>query len=159
MNKSAQKKTHYFGTENTNPEKVWKKLIRNTSKAIEDFKLIEEGDRIMVCMSGGKDSYVMLDVLKHLKSKAPIHFELVPVHLNQGHPGFQVQILEKYLEKQNLEFHIINENTYKIVKEKLKPGQTTCSLCSRLRRGILYTWAQKLGLNKIALGHNALGSC
>jgi len=135
-------------------KKVEHKIIRQVGKAIEDFSLIEDGDRIMVGMSGGKDSYLLLDVLRHFQKKAPISFELVPVHLNQGHPGFQLHILEKYLKNMDIPYNIINQNTYDIVKKTLDPSQTTCSLCSRLRRGILYNAAVSMGLNKIALGHH-----
>ena len=134
--------------------KLSKRLHRLTGQAIIDFNMIESGDRVMVCMSGGKDSYGLLDILLSLQSRAPITFELIAVNLDQGHPGFPKDTLPNYLRQRDVKFYIETQDTYSIVKRVIPEGKTMCSLCSRLRRGIIYRLASELGATKIALGHH-----
>jgi tRNA 2-thiocytidine biosynthesis protein TtcA len=135
-------------------EALEKKLGRAASRAIADFSMIEEGDRLLVAVSGGKDSYTMLHLLRSLQRKAPVHFDLRVVNVDQGHPGYPAHVLREYMAREGYDFTMVEEDTYSIVTEKIPKGKTYCSLCSRLRRGILYRVAKELGCNKIALGHH-----
>jgi len=134
--------------------KLQKRLRREMGQAIADYKMIEHGDKVMVCLSGGKDSYTMLDILLNLKHNAPIDFEVMAVNLDQKQPGFPEHVLPEYLQSIDVDYHVIEQDTYSVVTRVIPEGKTTCGLCSRMRRGALYAYAEEQGYNKIALGHH-----
>ncbi|MEE4291212.1 MAG: tRNA 2-thiocytidine(32) synthetase TtcA [Cycloclasticus sp.] len=138
----------------TRYNKLQKRLRREMGQAIADYNMVEEGDRIMVCLSGGKDSYTMLDILLNLRKSAPVNFELLAVNLDQKQPGFPEHILPEYLQSIDVPYHVIEQDTYSVVTRVVPEGKTTCGLCSRMRRGALYAYAEDNGFNKIALGHH-----
>ncbi|MCL5975568.1 MAG: tRNA 2-thiocytidine(32) synthetase TtcA [Gammaproteobacteria bacterium] len=147
MSENQLKQQHEFN-------KLSKRLRRQVGQAIADYDMIQDGDKVMVCLSGGKDSYTMLDILLNLRDHAPINFELIAVNLDQKQPGFPEHVLPEYLSSIGVPFHIIEKDTYSIVKEVVPEGKTTCGICSRLRRGSLYGYARQNGITKIALGHH-----
>ena len=154
MNLSAAPSTCDDRKDRLELNKLAKRLRRFVGRAIEDYQMIEASDRVMVCLSGGKDSYTLLDILLNLQRSAPVDFEIIAVNLDQKQPGFPEHVLPDYLSALGVPFQILNEDTYSVVKRVVPEGETTCGLCSRLRRGILYRHAQAAGMTKIALGHH-----
>jgi len=148
LNTRAQQKQQYSNN------KLAKRLQRNTGQAISDFNMIGAGDRVMVCLSGGKDSFTMLDILLELRKRTPVHFDLIAVNLDQKQPGFPQHVLPAYLSELGVPFHVIEQDTYSVVQRVIPEGKTTCGLCSRLRRGALYQFARQHGITRIALGHH-----
>jgi tRNA 2-thiocytidine biosynthesis protein TtcA len=134
--------------------KLQKRLRRQVGEAIVDYGMIRDGERVMVCLSGGKDSYTMLDILRSLQRSAPVRFDLVAVHLDQKQPGYPPEVLPAYLDDLGIEYHILEKDTYSVVRSVIPEGKTTCGLCSRLRRGTLYGFAQEIGATRVALGHH-----
>lgn len=153
LRKEALKK-EALAKKTTDFNKLEKRLRHEVGRAIEDFGMIEEGDKVMVCLSGGADSYTMLDILQELQRRAPISFELVVVNLDQKQPGFPEHVLPEYLDQVQVKYHILEQDTYSVVTDIVPQGKTMCGLCSRLRRGVLYTFAKRNGFTKIALGHH-----
>ncbi len=155
MNSTSCKTIETSGLQAADPGRLARQIRHRVGRAVSDFSMIEDGDRVMVCLSGGADSYTLLDILLTLQKAAPISFEIVAVNLDQKQPGFPAEVLPDYLTALGVEYRIVEEDTYSVVKRVVPEGKTTCGLCSRLRRGVLYRTAVDLGADKIALGHHA----